>query len=69
MTDRITPNKLQRMKETIEQLNKELSPLVVKAVLIDPMGLKTLLTNEARRRLLDSVIEHIHSVASIVVEQ
>ena len=36
MTDRITPDKLDRVADVIEQLNKELHPLVVKAVILDP---------------------------------
>lgn len=71
MTNRITEDKLDGVSEIIEQLNKELSPLVVKAILIDPMMLKhrAQLTEQARIRLLDKVIEHIHEIASMVVEQ
>ena len=69
MTDRITQDKLDRVSETIEQLNKELHPLVVRAVLIDPMMLKAPLTNRARARLIDDIFDFIMSLASMVREQ
>ena len=66
MTDRITQNKQDRVSEVIEQLNKELHPLVVKAVLIDPMMAKTLLTTEAHLTMLKKVLILIQELITLV---
>lgn len=68
MTDRITSNKQQKVNETLKQLNREISPLVVKAIIIDPMMLKAPMTDATRVRVLDDIIKYIHSIASMVVE-
>ena len=65
----ITGWKQQRVKDIIDQLNDELHPLVVKAVLIAPRGLEMTLTDAARTRMLDDIIKHIHSIASMVIEE
>lgn len=68
MTDRMTPDKQQKARETIEQLNKELAPLVVKAVLIDPMMAKTVMADATKAKILGDIIIFIHEIASMVVE-
>jgi len=69
MTDRITPDKQQRMKEVIEQLNEELHPLVVKAVLIDPIMTRTVLTTESHLNVLKDLLIMIQELISLVIEQ
>jgi hypothetical protein len=69
MTDRINIEKIRRVTEVIVQLNKELAPLFVRAVLIDPITLKEPLTNATRGVLLNDILTLIHSITSLVVEQ
>ena len=69
MTDRITPDKLDRVSEVVEQLNKELHPLVVKAVLIDPEMTKSLLTTQVHLNVLRDVLTLIQELIALVIEQ
>ena len=68
MTDRITENKLDRVSEVVEQLNKELHPLVVKAVLIDPEMTKSPLTTQTHLNVLRDVLKAIQELISLVIE-
>ena len=68
MTDRITPDKLSRVEDVISELNKELHPLVVKAVLIDPEMTKSPLTTQTHLNVLRDVLKAIHELISLVIE-
>ena len=68
MTERITEEKLNRVSDVIEELNEELHPLVVKAVLIDPEMTKTPLTTQVHLNVLRDVLRAIKELISLVIE-
>ena len=68
MTERITEVKLNRVADVIEQLNEELHPLVVKAVLIDSEMTKSPLTTQTHLNVLRDVLRAIQELISLVIE-
>lgn len=68
MTERITEEKLNRVSDVIDQLNEELHPLVIKAVLIDPEMTKSPLTTQVHLNVLRDVLKAIQELIALVIE-
>ena len=69
MTDGITLDKIGRVAEVIEQLNKEIRPLMVKAVLLDPMMLKAPMSVQTRHRVIADMADFVFQLMNVVNEQ
>ena len=62
MTNRITEDRQKRVQEVISELNIEMHPLVVKAVLFDPLSVNVHMTADARLSVLETLVVHIQEL-------